>query len=228
MSRRQASWNQDQLVPVFRNGRIEEVYWTYGYSPVLDDAGAVGGVLVVCTETTTQVIVARRNRTMRSLAERTALTTDSTVMLDAAIDALHDARHDVPFALVYRYDGRSRALRLVRAAGPTDPATVDATVRARLGPSPFGVGEPRAEVLPCGVACRLPSGVWPEPASGLFVVPVSPLGRRSSTDVIVFGLSPRLPFDDGYRNHLTQIANHLGFAQAQINEFRIQAAALSN
>ena len=72
-------------------------------------------------------------------------------------------------------------------------------------------------MLPCGGACRLPSGVWPEPASGLFVVPVSPLGRRSSTDVIVFGLSPRLPFDDGYRNHLTQIANHLGFAQAQIN-----------
>jgi signal transduction histidine kinase/ActR/RegA family two-component response regulator len=227
MSRRQASWNQDQLVPVFRNGRIEEVYWTYGYSPVLDDQGAVGGVLVVCTETTTQVIVARRNRTMRSLAERTALTTDSTVMLDAAIDALHDARHDVPFVLVYRYDGRSRALRLVRAAGLPDPATVDATVRARLGPSPFGKGEPRAEVLPCGDTCGLPSGVWPEPAAGLFVVPVSPLGRRSSTDVIVFGLSPRLPFDDGYRNHLTQIANHLGFAQAQINEFRIQAAAES-
>jgi signal transduction histidine kinase/ActR/RegA family two-component response regulator len=80
-------------------------------------------------------------------------------------------------------------------------------------------------MIPCAGACQLPGGVWPEPASGLFVVPVSPLGRRSSTDVIVFGLSPRLPFDDGYRNHLTQIANHLGFAQAQINEFRIQAAA---
>ena len=37
MSRRRSSWNEDQLVPVFRNGRLEEVYWTYGYSPVLDD-----------------------------------------------------------------------------------------------------------------------------------------------------------------------------------------------
>ena len=225
MSRGRASWNEDQLVPVFRNGHIEEVYWTYGYSPVLHDQGAVGGVLVVCTETTSRVIIARRNRTMRSLAERTALTTDPTVMLDGAVDALQGARHDVPFALVYRYDGRSRALRLVRAAGLTDPAAVDRTVRARLGPSPFGEAEPRAEVLVCDEACGLPGGLWPEPGPALFVVPVSSAGRRSSTDVVVFGLSPRLPFDDGYRNHLTQIANHLGFAQAQINAFRIQAAA---
>jgi signal transduction histidine kinase/ActR/RegA family two-component response regulator len=225
MSRRRASWNEDQLVPVFRNGHTEEVYWTYGYSPVLDDRGGVGGVLVVCTETTTQVIVGRRNRTMRLLAERTALTTDPTVMLNAAVDALQEARHDVPFALVYRYDARSRALRLVRTAGLTDPTTVDATVRARLGTYPFGGGEPRADMIPCGKACALPGGVWSEPAPGLFVVPVSPSGRQSSTDVIVFGLSPRLPFDDGYRIHLTQIANHLGFAKAQINAFRIQALA---
>ena len=225
LSRRRSSWNEDQLVPVFRNGKIEEVYWTYGYSPVLDDQGGVGGVLVVVNETTSQVVVARRSRTMRLLAERTALTTDPTVLLNAAVDVLHGARHEVPFALVYRYDGRSRALRLVRSAGLSDPATVDATVRGRLGPSPFRDREPCAEVLRCDAACALPGGVWPEPATALFVVPVSPSGPQRSTDVIVFGLSPRLPFDDGYRNHLTQIANHLGFAQAQINAFRIQAAA---
>jgi len=163
MGRRRSSWNEDQLAPVFRNGHLDEVYWTYGYSPVLDDGGDVGGVLVVCTETTSQVVVARRNRTMRLLAEGTALTTDPTVMLNAAVDALHDARHDVPFALVYRYDGRSRTLRLVRAAGLAEPATVDATVRGRMGTSPFGDGAPRAMVLPCAAACALPGGVWPEP-----------------------------------------------------------------
>ena len=225
MSRRRSSWNEDQLVPVFRNGRLEEVYWTYGYSPVLDDGGGVGGVLVVCTETTSRVVVSRRSRTMRSLVERTALTTDPTVLLDAAIDALQGARHDVPFALVYRYEGRSRAPRLVRWAGLPDPTRVDAIVRERMGRSPFGSREPRAELLKCDAASALPGGEWPEPAPALFVVPVGPSGRESSGDVIVFGLSPRLPFDDGYRNHLTQIANHLGFAQAQMNAFRIQAAA---
>src|ERR1700744_2959627 len=57
-----ASWNEDQLVPIFRNGRIEEVYWTYGYSPVYDDDGTIGGTLVVCTETTARVLSERRLR----------------------------------------------------------------------------------------------------------------------------------------------------------------------
>jgi hypothetical protein len=43
----EAVWHEDQLVPIARNGRLEDVYWTYSYSPAFDDSGAVGGVLVV-------------------------------------------------------------------------------------------------------------------------------------------------------------------------------------
>ena len=55
MIRGEPTWHEDQLVPIERNGRIEEVYWTYGYSPVYDDDGTIGGTLVVCTETTQRV-----------------------------------------------------------------------------------------------------------------------------------------------------------------------------
>jgi PAS domain S-box-containing protein len=57
-----ATWHENALVPITRNGRREEVYWTYSYSPIDDSAAAtgVGGVLVVCTETTEQVLSARR------------------------------------------------------------------------------------------------------------------------------------------------------------------------
>ena len=53
-----ATWQENALVPITRNGRREDVYWTYSYGPI-DDAAApngVGGVLVVCTETTEQVL----------------------------------------------------------------------------------------------------------------------------------------------------------------------------
>lgn len=46
---------EDQLVPIFRNGKIEDVYWTFSYSPVKNEDGNVVGVLVVCNETTRQV-----------------------------------------------------------------------------------------------------------------------------------------------------------------------------
>ncbi|WP_223643206.1 PAS domain-containing sensor histidine kinase [Corallococcus sp. EGB] len=50
------SWSEDQLVPIFRNGRIENVYWTYSYSPAFDDAGNIHGILAICSETTSRVL----------------------------------------------------------------------------------------------------------------------------------------------------------------------------
>lgn len=51
------TWNVDHLMPITRNGRREDVYWTYSYSPIDDDSvpGGIGGVLVICNETTPQV-----------------------------------------------------------------------------------------------------------------------------------------------------------------------------
>ena len=62
MSGRGATWHVDQLVPITRHGRLDDVYWTYSYSPIDDEAapGGIGGVLVVCSETTRQVQAARQ------------------------------------------------------------------------------------------------------------------------------------------------------------------------
>lgn len=56
-----ATWNVNALVPITRHGRYEQVYWTYSYSPIDDESAAsgIGGVLVVCTETTQQIANAR-------------------------------------------------------------------------------------------------------------------------------------------------------------------------
>lgn len=50
-----ATWNEDQLIPILRNGQLEDVYWTYSYSPVSDEQGQIAGVLVICTETTEKI-----------------------------------------------------------------------------------------------------------------------------------------------------------------------------
>ena len=52
-----ATWNENQLIPVTRHGRLEQVYWTYGYSPI-DDDGRIGGVLVVCRDVTREYLAA--------------------------------------------------------------------------------------------------------------------------------------------------------------------------
>ncbi len=50
-----ATWSEDQLIPIYRNGKVEDVYWTFGYSPVNDESGNPSGVLVICNETTDKV-----------------------------------------------------------------------------------------------------------------------------------------------------------------------------
>lgn len=35
-----ASWDEDLLVPIFRNGSVEDAWWTFSYSPAFDDQGA--------------------------------------------------------------------------------------------------------------------------------------------------------------------------------------------
>ena len=46
---------EDELIPIFRNGKIEDVYWTYCYSVVNDDNNDPCGVFCTCSETSTRV-----------------------------------------------------------------------------------------------------------------------------------------------------------------------------
>jgi PAS domain S-box-containing protein len=67
-----ATWHENQLVPITRNGRREEVYWTYSYGPIddPDSPNGIGGVLVVCTETTATVLAERERAAQADRQQR--------------------------------------------------------------------------------------------------------------------------------------------------------------
>lgn len=57
-----ATWHENQLVPIMRHGELQDVYWTYSFGPI-DEPSAnngIGGVLVICTETTQQMLAEQR------------------------------------------------------------------------------------------------------------------------------------------------------------------------
>jgi len=62
-----AVWAENQRVPIIRFGELQEVYWTYSYSPIDEPHSphGVGGVLVTCSETTEQVLAERKLTTER-------------------------------------------------------------------------------------------------------------------------------------------------------------------
>jgi signal transduction histidine kinase/ActR/RegA family two-component response regulator len=67
-----ATWHENQLVPIIRHGALQDVYWTYSFGPIdqPDAPCGVGGVLVVCTETTEQVLAEQRSAVERQRQTR--------------------------------------------------------------------------------------------------------------------------------------------------------------
>jgi PAS domain S-box-containing protein len=89
-----ANWSEDQLLPIYRNGKMEEVYWTFSYSPVNDESGKPAGVFVTCTETTGKVLAHKQLE-------------ESKNRLQFAIDAADLATWDIDPA-TYRFTGNDR------------------------------------------------------------------------------------------------------------------------
>jgi len=73
----EAIWSENQLIPIYRNGHIEDVYWTFSYSPVKDEEGNIEGVLVVCNETTNQTITLKK---LEDSEERSRLAVDAAML----------------------------------------------------------------------------------------------------------------------------------------------------
>lgn len=69
----EAVWQEDLLLLMRRHGFEEETYFTFTYSPLHDEAGAVAGMFCTCIETTGRVIAERKLReTANLLAESEA------------------------------------------------------------------------------------------------------------------------------------------------------------
>ena len=70
----EANLNENQLLPIYRNNAMEDVYWTFSHSAVNDELGKPAGIFVTCMETTKQT------NTLKDLEE-------SREQLKFAIDA---------------------------------------------------------------------------------------------------------------------------------------------
>ncbi|MBN9161938.1 MAG: hypothetical protein BGO98_23650 [Myxococcales bacterium 68-20] len=211
------SRHDDQLVPVLRERRLEEAYWTYSYSPVFEADGSVGGTLVVCSETTERVLAARRARTIRKLFALGEHATNASELLPLAVEVLQGAVSDVPFAAAYevRSDG-SACLRRTNLIGHDETLVgIGRAVAAHVRASGEHDGATATTTLALA-PIEQPAGPWPEPVTRALIATVTTRPAARTTEVMVLGTSPRLPLDDAYRNHLGRIVEVIGQIHARV------------
>ena len=111
-----ASWSEDRLVPITRNGRVEDVFWSYGPSPVFDESGAIAGTLIVCMETTQRVLSDRRQQALHQLVG-CAAASDPLDVIRHVGSALAQVTADIPFAVIYAGQGGDAPALKVHASG---------------------------------------------------------------------------------------------------------------
>jgi signal transduction histidine kinase/FixJ family two-component response regulator len=227
---RGSTWNEHLLLPLIRKGFREESYFTVAYGPVRDDAGAIGGVLITCQETTVQVQDERQLQMLRELGVQGAADSAEAACRTAArVLAKNDA--DVPFALIYLIrpgDGEAELVASAGLEGAPGPAPTRLPWRRRgqawpLAEAREGGGFLLLEDLPARFG-RLPGGRWKEAPQRAVVLCLAGSGQAEPYGFLVAGLSPMRPLDERYRRmfRLTvdQIVSSIAAARAFEEEHR--------
>ena len=111
----QASWDEALFVMTQRNGYLEESYFTFSMSPILEEGGSLSGILCVITEETRRVLSDRRLVTLRQLAAETAKIKSVEDVGAIAVKTVEQNPQDLPFALLYLLDEIESKARLISA-----------------------------------------------------------------------------------------------------------------
>ncbi len=226
----------DQLLPLDRNGYVEECYFTFSYSAIRDESGSFGGVFVTVIETTDRVLSERRVSTLREFATVAADARTTEQACQVVEKIVRRNPHDLPFTLLYLLDEAGKVARLVGHSG-LEPGTKASPLTIAVEEQdvwPLGqVKDSDAGALVTDVLERfgiLPGGAWPEPPHAAMVLPIGQAGHQQIAGLLVAGLSARRMLDDPYRGYLEllagSVATVIGNARAYESE-RQRAEALA-
>jgi PAS domain S-box-containing protein len=222
------TYDESLLLIMERNGYPEETYYTFSYSPILDDDNIVRGIICANTDDTERIIGARQTSLLRELAAATADAKTFDEACSISMQALRSNSRDVPFALFYALQLPERNARLTGLAGidaehPLARAQIDLD-DAALWPlaEVLRSQQPQIVTLPAALVDNLPCGPWPAPPQQCAVLPIGRRGAAESAGILIVGLNPFRRFDDNYRGFLelavAQISAAFGNAQAYAEE----------
>jgi PAS domain S-box-containing protein len=98
MSRGEATWNERVLLVMERHGYTEETYFTWSYSPILDETGRIGGLFCACKEETATIEAEReRDRLLAQVESERARLAEAFAQSPAFLAVLRGPDHVFEF-----------------------------------------------------------------------------------------------------------------------------------
>lgn len=245
----QSTWSEDLLLPMTRNGYVEETYFTFSYSPIRDESGGVGGIFCACRETTEKVVGERRLRSLRELAVNTAGAKSVVEACQMIASTLSNNLADLPFALLYLMNPDGNHAYLAGASGieagtVASPEQIELIQGSDAEPESDSTlwhlsqvqrsGQPQQVNHLTAQWGELPRGDWSVSPDSALVMPLLQTGQqRPLMGFLVLGISPRRAFDDDYRGFFDLVASHISTTIANAHAYekerkRVEALAELN
>jgi two-component sensor histidine kinase len=225
--RGEASYSEAELLIMNRSGYPEETYYTFSFSPVPGDDGAIGGIVCANSDDTDRVIGARRLALLRELASRTWEAHSVADVLSLSARALATDPRDMPFALLYRFEDDGARAILRGASGVEMGADLAPESIALDAPAPWPVGEvlrtgARRVVKLAEKFPNLPRGPWPEAATDALLLPLSSGADATPGGVLILAVNPYRAHDENFDNFATLVARQIASAVVNIETFEIE------
>lgn len=208
----ETSFLENQRMYLTRGGYLEETFFTFSLSPIRDQNGQIAGLFHPVTETTTSMLSERRTRSFRELAENTseARSLESAFALAAKTFSTHEL--DLPFVLLYSLNEDATEAQLIESAGVEPGLHISPILLQREG---WSEGWPLNEIVISGSMIEIDNlhrrfgdfacGPYPEGAERALARVLSLPGVPVPLGIIVVGVSPRLPFNQAYRDYIDQL-----------------------
>jgi signal transduction histidine kinase len=216
------------LVPLTRYGFTEESYFTFSFSPLRDDAGRIAGILQIVTEVTAAVLAERRTSLLHALSNQTARATTTEDAARLAAEVLATGTADLPFTLLYLVDPLDEHGFVLSGTSGIAEAREAFPPRIELRDA-VGLASQLARAVRERAAVSIASPIRDAGPSAI-ASPIAAADQHSIVAVLVTGISPRLAFDDRYREFLqlvsAQLASLVAAARAY-DEARKRAEALA-
>src|SRR5262249_7998157 len=149
-----ATWSNDLLLMLRRFNYAEECYFSFSFTPVKVERGAVSGIFTAVIETTEKVIGERRLRALRNLAARAVAARSEQNAWQIAASTLDDNRKDVPFAILFQDEGEG--FRVAGSAGISSTHPLCAAL-CQAGSELF---QKAAQVVESGLPSELDLDAW--------------------------------------------------------------------
>jgi PAS domain S-box-containing protein len=232
----QATWSDDLLLLLQRHGYPEECYFSFSFSPIQVETGAVGGVFTAVMETTEKVIGERRLQTLRDLAARAVDANSEPDAWRIAAQTLAENLQSIPFSVLCQVRGSDNGISILSTAGIDPDHSLCAALRtpgSALSAHVQTVAQSR-QILElkdlAGFAGDLPHGQWQIPPSSTILQPIPDRGQERASSVLLAAVNPHKTLDDSYRTFFKLVAHQIGTSVADArahDEERKRAAALA-